>query len=76
MASFEIAGEADGLMRFHADRISVSGTSREEYRESRDSTVKCNVSYYPLRLYDDHLTSYVSSRTPIGTVDFLVFRLV
>lgn len=40
MASFEIAGEADGLMRFHADRISVSGTSREEYRESRDSTVK------------------------------------
>lgn len=38
VASLEIAGEADGLMRFHADRISVSGTSREEYKESRDST--------------------------------------
>jgi hypothetical protein len=38
-ASFEIAGDAEGFIRFHADRISVSGTSSEEYRESRDSTV-------------------------------------
>jgi hypothetical protein len=30
VASFEIAGEADGLIRFQADRISVSGTSRDE----------------------------------------------
>lgn len=37
-ASLEIAGDADGFMRFHADRISVSGTSREEYKVSRDST--------------------------------------
>lgn len=40
VASFEIAEDAEGLMRFHADRISVSGTSREEYRESRDSTIR------------------------------------
>lgn len=38
VASLEIAEEADGFMRFHADRTSVSGTSRDEYRESRDST--------------------------------------
>ncbi len=30
MASLEIARDADGFTRFHADRISVSGTSREE----------------------------------------------
>lgn len=38
MASLEMADDADGFMRFHADLISVSGTSREEYRVSRDST--------------------------------------
>lgn len=30
MASLEMAEDADGFIRFHADRISVSGTSREE----------------------------------------------
>lgn len=30
MASLEMADDADGFMRFHADRISVSGTSRDE----------------------------------------------
>jgi hypothetical protein len=39
-ASLEMAGDAEGFMRFHADRISVSGTSREEYKVSRDSTGK------------------------------------
>jgi len=29
-ASFEIAGDAEGFMRFQADRMSVSGTSSEE----------------------------------------------
>ncbi len=38
VASLEIAGDADGFIKFQADRISVSGTSREEYNESRDST--------------------------------------
>jgi hypothetical protein len=39
-ASLEMAEEADGLMRFHADRISVSGTSSDEYNVSKDSTVE------------------------------------
>lgn len=30
MASFEMAGAADGLIKFQAERISVSGTSSEE----------------------------------------------
>jgi len=30
VASFDIAEEAEGFMRFQAERISVSGTSREE----------------------------------------------
>ena len=30
MASLEMADDADGFMRFHADRISVSGTSSDE----------------------------------------------
>jgi hypothetical protein len=38
-----MAGDADGFIRFHADRISVSGKSREEYKVSRDSTLE-NVS--------------------------------
>ncbi len=38
-ASFDNEGLADGLMRFHAERMSVSGTSREEYSGSRESTV-------------------------------------
>lgn len=44
VASFEIAGDAEGLMRFQAERMSVSGTSKEEYRESNDSTVINDVS--------------------------------
>lgn len=39
MASFDMAGDAEGLMRFQADLMSVSGTSSEEYRESKDSTL-------------------------------------
>lgn len=37
-ASLDMAGDAEGLMRFQAERMSVSGTSREEYNVSRDST--------------------------------------
>src|SRR5579862_967501 len=37
-ASLDIVDEAEGLIRFQADRMSVSGTSREEYRGSREST--------------------------------------
>lgn len=65
MASFEIAGEADGLMRFHADRISVSGTSREEYRESRDSTVKNVMSattHYAYMMTTSQVMSPLASR--------------
>jgi hypothetical protein len=39
-ASLEMAGDADGFIRFHAERISVSGKSREEYKVSRDSTLE------------------------------------
>lgn len=39
MASLLIAGEAEGLTRFQAERISVSGTSRESYKACSDSTV-------------------------------------
>lgn len=38
MASLEIAFDAEGLIRFQAELMSVSGTSSEEYRESSDST--------------------------------------
>lgn len=38
VASLEIVEEAEGLIRFHAERMSVSGTSRELYKGSRDST--------------------------------------
>lgn len=30
VASLEIPGDAEGLMRFQAERMSVSGTSRDE----------------------------------------------
>lgn len=46
MASLDMVGEAEGLMRFQADRISVSGTSRELYSGSKDSTGEPYVSNY------------------------------
>lgn len=37
-ASLLMEGPAEGLMRFHAERMSVSGTSRDSYRSSREET--------------------------------------
>ena len=40
MASLDILDEAEGLMRFQAERMSVSGTDKELYRGSSDSTMQ------------------------------------
>lgn len=37
-ASLLMVEPADGLTRFHAERMSVSGTSRDSYRSSRAGT--------------------------------------
>lgn len=37
-ASLEMVEEADGLTRFHAERMSVSGTERESYRSCNEET--------------------------------------
>lgn len=37
-ASLLIVEPAEGLMRFQAERTSVSGTSRDSYRSSREPT--------------------------------------
>ena len=44
MASLLISGDAEGLTRFHAERISVSGTSRESYNGCKDPTIHGVVS--------------------------------
>jgi hypothetical protein len=79
VASLLIAGATEGLTRFHAERTSVSGTSRESYRGCRDSTVEPQVSldgrdhYAPEK---GSLTSSLATRVAIGAIDFLVFGLV
>lgn len=38
-ASFDIVADADGLIRFHAERTSVSGTSSEAYNGVSELTL-------------------------------------
>ena len=76
MASFEIAWEAVGFIRFHAERMSVSGTSREEYKVSRDSSGRYSGQRIIRLCNIGRLTGDLPPPVSVCIIYFFVFCLV